>query len=272
MSEPYDLASLSLPPESELPALAARFPHAAVLRFGDEELLVRAGDLATSFFLLLRGTCIVELSAPEPEEEDNTPGQTPQHGNDVFTLTATPARPLFVGEMACFGDGLRSASVRSSMNSVAMELEIDDLHAILEQFPKLTRTLCEQFSERLIDLNAQLGRHRKQLRMQAEQLFLEPEAVLFQAGDAATRLFQLVDGLVVLKYTNGHDMKLQPKGGRPVFIEPYPYFVQGNHDCTAIALSHGIVVAIADSSREAVVRNFPHLTLDLLNQHAAGQP
>lgn len=270
MSEPYDLASLSLPPDSELPLLAAQFPHASVLRFADEEFLVRAGDRAASFFLLLRGTCVVELAPPEPEEDDIL-GRAPQHGADVFTLTATPARPLFVGEMACFGDGLRSASVRSSMNSVAMELDLDDLHAILETFPRLTRTLCEQFSERLIDLNGQLGRHRKQLRMQAEQRFVEPETVLFRTGDAATLLFQLVDGMVALRYPHGEEVRLQPKGGRAVFIEPYPYFVQGHHACSAIAMTHGIVVAIADASREAVVRNFPHLTLDLLNQHPAGQ-
>lgn len=264
MPESYDISNLTLPEDSEIPALLAAFPEAKALRFGDEELLVRAWDAGQEFFLLLRGTCIVEMAPPEPEESS-----TPSHrrpGSEIFTLTTTPAHPLFVGEMACFGDGLRSASVRSSMNSVAIRFEPGTLHHILENFPRLTRTLCEQFSSRLIDLNEQLRRHRHQLLMKAEQVFFEAGTVLFRAGEEADLLFQLVDGSVILSAPDGTEEILRPNGGKPVFMEPIPYFTGTRHARTATARSMVIAVSIEARSREAVVRNFPQLTLDLLRQ------
>ena len=269
MPEPYDIANLSLPADSEIPALLATFPEAVALRFGDEELLVRAWDPGHEFFRLRRGTCIVEMAPPEPEESDEPSRRRP--GNELFTLTATPAHPLFVGEMACFGDGLRSASVRSSMNSVAVRFEPGTLHHILENFPRLTRTLCEQFSARLIDLNEQLRRHRQQLLMKAEQVFFEAGTVLFCEGEEAELLFQLVDGSVALSHADGGEEMLRPMGGKPVFIEPIPYLTAAPHERTATARSMVIAVSIASQSRDAVVRNFPHLTLELL-RHATAKP
>ena len=267
------MGSLALPADSELPALLAAFPHARALRFSDEEFLIRAAEPATTFYLLLRGTCLVEMAPPEPEEDDGEPQEARRHGAEMFTLTATPARPLFVGEMACFGDGLRSASVRSSMNSIAVELNLADLHAILEAFPRLTRTLCEQFSERLSELNRQLSRHREHLMMQARQEFFENGAILFSAGEPAARLYQLVDGAVALLSPSGEEMLIRPTARRAIFIEPVPYFVGGAYGRTAVARGVVIAVSIAARSREAVVRNFPHLTLDLLAQaHAQDDP
>lgn len=267
------MGSLALPADSELPALLAAFPHARALRFSDEEFLIRAAEPATTFYLLLRGTCLVELAPPEPEEDESDAEDSRQHGAEMFTLTATPARPLFVGEMACFGDGLRSASVRSSMNSIAIELNLTDLHAILETFPRLTRTLCEQFSERLTELHGQLSRHRQHLVMQAKQEFFENGAVLFSAGEPAARLYQLVDGAVALLNATGEEQLIRPAGRRAVFVEPLPYFVGGAYGHTAVARGMVIAVSIAARSREAVVRNFPHLTLDLLAQaHAQDDP
>jgi len=262
LPEPYDIANLALPEDSELPALLARFPEAKAMRFGDEELLVRAWDPGQEFFLLLRGTCIVEMAPPEPEDAEEQRHRRP--GSEIFTLTATPANPLFVGEMACFGDGLRSASVRSSMNSVAVRFEPGTLHHILENFPRLTRTLCEQFSSRLIDLNEQLRRHRQQLLMKAEQVFFEAGNVLFHTGAPSDFLYQLVDGSVVLTGPDGAEETLRPTGGRPVFIDPIPYLSATPYQRTATAKSMVIAVAIESRSREAVVRNFPHLTLELL--------
>lgn len=273
MPEPYDMGSLALPADSELPALLAAFPHARALRFSDEEFLIRAAEPATTFYLLLRGTCLVEMAPPEPEEDDGEPQEARRHGAEMFTLTATPARPLFVGEMACFGDGLRSASVRSSMNSIAVELNLADLHAILEAFPRLTRTLCEQFSERLSELNRQLSRHREHLMMQARQEFFENGAILFSASEPAARLYQLVDGAVALVDASGEEQLIRPTARRAIFIEPVPYFVGGAYGRTAVARGVVIAVSIAARSREAVVRNFPHLTLDLLAQaHAQDDP
>ena len=266
MPEPFDIATLALPEDSEIPALLAAMPNVEVQRFGDEELLARAHEPARHFFLLMRGTCLVELPPPEPEQAEETLRRRP--GSEIFTLTATPARPLFVGEMACFGDGLRSASVRSSMNSVAIRLDVDDLRRILEEFPRLTRTLCEQFSERLLELNEQLRRHRQQLMMQAEQVFIEAGYEFFQAGDAPGPLYQLVDGAVILTASDGTQETIRPATGKPVFIDPLPYFTGAPQPRSAKAKTSVIAVAIDPRSRDAVVRNFPQLTLDLLRQHS----
>lgn len=273
MPQPYDIASLALPGDSEIPALLQAFPQAEVLRFGDEELLIRAGAEEEHFYLLLRGTVIVELPPPEPEDApapavDDAPPPR-HHGSEISLLTATPAKPLFLGEMACFGSGLRSAHVRSSMNSVALRLSTASLHRLLETFPSLTRTLCEQFSERLLELNEQLRRYRDVLFMKAEQQFFEPGHVLFEAGQEAALLYQLVDGAVTL--SGETEETLRPGRSGAVFIEPLAYFRGSPHTRTATAKTQVIAVSIAAASREAVVRNFPHLMLQLFQQTAQAE-
>jgi CRP-like cAMP-binding protein len=291
MPQPYDIRALELPPESEMLALLREFPDAQVLRFGDEELLVRAGSECDAFFLLLRGTVIVELPPPppegaqqqEPQEEpqQQEPQEEPQqqepqeeppprhHGSEISVLTATPGKPIFLGEMACFGGGLRSAHVRSSMNSVAIKLPTEHLHPMLEHFPRLTRTLCEQFSERLLELNEQLRKYRDVLFMKAEQRFFEAGETLFKAGQPADQLFQLVDGTVSL--SGAPDEEVRPGRGGAIFLEPLPYFSGQAHQRTATAKNMVIAVSIALSSREAVVRNFPYLMLQLFEQATANR-
>ncbi|MBI1318111.1 MAG: cyclic nucleotide-binding domain-containing protein [Candidatus Hydrogenedens sp.] len=263
MPDTFDISSLGLPPESEILAVLARFPHAKALRFSDDELLVRAGHKGEEFYLLIRGTCLVELPPPSPEEHQDKR----QPGNELSILHASPEKPVFVGEMACFGDGLRSASVRSSMNTVALRLEPEDLHTMLERFPKLTRALCEQFSERLQDLNDRLRRHRAHLAMRAEQRFIEPGALLFERGKPGDTLYQLVDGAVEIEHEDGTTEVLRPGRGEMSFLDARCYFTGGNHTQTARAKSMVIAVAVAPESREAVVRNFPHLLLRLLGEN-----
>jgi len=261
MPEAYDIAGMGLPPESEILEVLACFPHAKALRFCDDELLVRAGQKGEEFYLLIRGTCLVELPPPNPEEHQDKR----QPGNELSILNATPDSPVFVGEMACFGDGLRSASVRSSMNTVAVRLDPGDLHVLLERFPKLTRALCEQFSQRLQDLNDRLRRHRAHLAMRAEQRFIEPGTVLFERGAPGATLFQLVDGTVELENADGTIETLRPGRGEMSFLDPLAYFTGAPHTQTARAKNMVIAVAVAQESREAVVRNFPHLALKLLS-------
>lgn len=269
MPQPYDIRALELPPESEMLALLREFPDAQVLRFGDEELLVRAGSECDAFFLLLRGTVIVELPPPPPEGAQQQEPPPRHHGSEISVLTATPGKPIFLGEMACFGGGLRSAHVRSSMNSVAIKLPTEHLHPMLEHFPRLTRTLCEQFSERLLELNEQLRKYRDVLFMKAEQRFFEAGETLFKAGQPADQLFQLVDGTVSL--SGAPDEEVRPGRGGAIFLEPLPYFSGQAHQRTATAKNMVIAVSIALSSREAVVRNFPYLMLQLFEQATANR-
>jgi hypothetical protein len=88
------------------------------------------------------------------------------------------------------------------------------------------------------------------------------------AGDSAGALYQLVDGAVILTDADGAEEVLRPSGGKPVFIDPLPYFTGVPQPRTARAKTSVIAVAIDPRSREAVVRNFPQLTLDLLRQHS----
>jgi len=259
MPQPYDIADLALPEDSEMLAVLRDFPHAETLRFGDDEFLVRAGDKGAEFYLLIRGTCLVELPPPSGEDDSER-----RPGNELTVLTATPDAPVFVGEMACFGDGLRSASVRSSMNSVAVKLLPPDLHDLLMKFPNLTRTLCEQFSRRLEDLNERLREHRQHLNMKADQRFVEPGAVLFERGQPARKLYQLVDGVVEIEDAEGRTEQLRPGRGEMTFVDAHAFFSQGDYTVTAKAVSMVIAIGIDASSREAVVRNFPHVVLRLL--------
>jgi len=264
MPKQADLGDLEIPGNTELPALLAACPGAEVLRFHDQEYLIQAEDpgehgaRAGDVFLVLRGSCLVEHpGAPQQRKP----------GSELAVIEGTPDRPVFAGEMAYLGGGYRTASVRSAMNTWAVRLKPQHLDTIIERFPSFTRILCGQFCKRLREANELLKRHQANTAMAFDQVSLAPGDILFRAGDPAERLHQWIEGVLVFEAGGARETIPGDPGApgpAPLFIEARPYFLDGVHQGTVRAKSQAIVLAIHKASKQAVVRNFPDLVLDLL--------
>jgi CRP-like cAMP-binding protein len=188
--EPFNLDSIELPADSEIPALLKACPDIKSLRFSNDEFLIHGSDTAQDIFLLLRGHCLVEQ--PDAPRE-----RTP--GNELAVIQAEPDAPVFLGEMAYLDETVRSASVRSIMATHTLRLKPAHLDTIMDHFPGFTRVLCRQFARRLGEANTFIKRYQKNNTMDVEQRFLSPGEVLVEAGAPADNLFQLVDGILVEK-------------------------------------------------------------------------
>ena len=112
MPEACDLALLALPEASELRRLCTRCPDIEALRFREGECFIREGEEDRDVYLVLDGAFVVEKAPAEP-------GGRPAM---LAGVSCEPGAPVFVGEMAYLGTGLRSASVRRSGSSHALRL------------------------------------------------------------------------------------------------------------------------------------------------------
>ena len=255
MPEPFNLETFALPANSEIHALLKACPDIESLRFANDEFLIHGSDTGQDIFLLLRGHCLVEQ--PDAPRE-----RTP--GNELAVIQAEPGAPVFVGEMAYLGEGLRSASVRSVMATFTLRLKPAHLDAIMERFPGFTRILCRQFALRLGEANSFIKRYQKNNTMAVEQRFLSPGEVLAEAGAPADKLFQLVDGILLEKGDPDTPIRASDEG--PVFIGTRPFFLGGTYPKRIVAKTPAIVVALGKSREAAIIRNFPELALELIRE------
>ncbi len=261
MPEPCDLSSLKLPENSEVQALLETCNDIDLLRFSDEEFLIRADETSQDIFLILRGGCLVEH--PDAPLE-----RTP--GSELAIIEGTEAQPVFVGEMAYFGTGRRTASVRSTLNTKALRLQPGHLDVIIQQFPWLTRILCGQFTKRLQETNELLNAYKGLMTMEADNRFLSPGDVVFKAGDPPDSLCQLVSGTVVLE-REGVEEEVVSSASSPAFLEPGAFFLGEPHGATATAKSAVILAAVSARSRLAAARNFPEQVLGVLERVRKGE-
>ena len=251
MADTFSLDDITLPDDSDIPALLAACPDVEALRFADQELLIRGGEESDDLFLLLKGCCLVEQ--PDAAEERRP-------GSELAIIEATPKRPVFVGEMAYLGQTDRTAQVRSAMSTWALRLHPNHLDAIIEQFPTLTALLCRQFAKRLRETNENLHQHQQRIALNREQIMLAPGDVLVEAKAPAQRLFQLVDGVLL----RGAEESITTTPGQPRFIDAKPYFHGEKHPETLRAKTAAIVLAYGMEQKERIIRNFPQLVIDLL--------
>lgn len=262
MPEAAESSQFSIPEGSELQALLQRCPDIELMRFRDEELLVRGGDESLDIFLVVRGSCLVENTGPI----ENTPAER-KPGTELAVVEATPEAPVFVGEMAYLGDGRRSASVRSVMASWVLRLKPEHLDFILgggpPGFPQLTRVLCRQFARRLAETNVQLRHFQTRHAMNTALRFLSPGEVLFQAGDAVGALFQLITGRLSCE-TAAETEIIAPKAGNPVLINARAYFARQPQECTVRAETGCTLIEVSGESILAAIRNHPEEVLALL--------
>ncbi len=98
--------------------------------------------------------------------------------------------------------------------------------------------------------------------MDVEQIILQPGQTLFEFGQPADTLYQLVDG--TLTYAKGaNTKKVTPKDLFMGFLDPAPYFNDKPYMSMVKAESMAILVGISHESRLGVIRNYPELMLHL---------
>lgn len=251
MPEPLDAATLDLSSEPELGALLATCPDIAPLGFRDGEQLVTEGQASRDLYIVLTGSLVVEKALP-----DGTMRPLAQ-------LASHPARPVIVGEMAYFGARTRTATVRAVGRCQALHLQPTHLDTIMAGFPGLTRTLCRQFTQRLKEANEELLELKLRFNLAAERRMVPAGEVLFQAGEPATTLFQVVLGALSLDEASG-TRTVRPLDLQEGFLDLEAYLGQRPHTATAIALEPCFLAVIGAAHREAFVRNHPGLTLQTL--------
>ncbi|MDQ1256293.1 MAG: hypothetical protein QG656_889 [Candidatus Hydrogenedentes bacterium] len=258
MPESFDMTELNVPEGSEFHQLIEACPGIALLRFAEDEYLIREDDDSQDVFLVLKGSYVVG----QPADQDEQPGET------LAIVTSWPASPSFVGEMAYLGDGYRTASVRSAATTYALRLQPQHLDVVLDRFPGFTRVLCRQFTARLQGTNASLQDLQERMAIDGKQFFAEAGHVLFHKGDPATCLFQLLDGSVACIREDG-ECEVTPESVSFGFLDPGVYFAHGHHTATAVAKNLVSVVSIPQASMFAVVRTYPDLLVSLYRESVA---
>ena len=255
MPESFEICSIGLPDDSEVHALLKACPDIEGVRFANDEFIVHGDDTAMDIFLLLRGNCLVEQ--PDAPRE-----RTP--GSELAVIQAEPETPVFVGEMAYLGGGYRTASVRSVMATHALRLQPTHLDTIIAELPRMTRALCRQFAERLGEANTFIRAFQEMSAMDASQQFLGRGETLVKEGTPVETLYQIIDG--VLEEQGGEGKSFTPGDNGPVFVHAGEFFSEGVHPRTLVSTSQCIVFGLGASTKAAIIRNFPELALDLLEE------
>ena len=166
----------------------------------------------------------------------------------------------FVGEKAYLGGGFRTASVRSSGKTYTLSLKPEYLDVIINEFPAFTSILCRQFTSRLTKANRLLKEANENLFMESKLIIKQPGEIVTKMGEKAETLYQLVDGVLVgeeKKETN------HPANTLLGFVDPGPFFRDGEYGTTVKAKTVVYLTAISKNSKLGVIRNFPELILKL---------
>ena len=252
MPVPFEIGSIALPEDSEVHALLEACPDAEGVQFKNDEFIVHGDDTDLDIFLLLRGDCLVEQ--PDAPRE-----RTP--GSELAVIQASPESPMFIGEMAYLGGGYRTASVRSVMATFAIRLKPAHLDTIMATLPGMTRILCDQFTRRLGEANTFIKAFQKRCSMDVSQRFLQPGDTLVDAGASAAILYQIVDGSLEIANTGE---PIEPGEDGYVFVDVEAFLTDGVHPKKIVAKTSCIVVGLGNSRKEAIIRNYPEIALNLL--------
>jgi CRP-like cAMP-binding protein len=137
------------------------------------------------------------------------------------------------------------------------------LETIIERLPGLTRILCRQFTARLRETTQMVKEARKRMSMNAELLTKKAGELVFQGGEQAKTLYQLVHGTLLHEESHKILTAEQLPGG---FIDPGPFFLGTTYPSTVRTETVACLVAISEDSKLAVIRNFPELMLRLYGE------
>lgn len=115
--------------------LEALLPHAKLLEFDAGEPVMREGNAAESFFLLLMGEASIYIT-------DQTTGEA---------VELTRIKPVeAIGESALLTDSPRSASVVALKGSYFLEISSEGFNLLLDQVPVFSRKLSQSLATRLV--------------------------------------------------------------------------------------------------------------------------
>lgn len=256
MSLPFDLAKLNIPPSSEIHKLLEKCPDIKMLLFEDGEFIVREKDPTMDTYIVLRGNYVVEQARTDPKKE------SPDTLDIVMVDEGSIA---FVGEMAYFGGGFRTASVRSSSMTYTLCLKPEYMETIISEFPFFTSILCRQFTTRLVEANRLLREWDDRFSVESKLVLKNPGETVLEKGERAETLYQLVEGILVREEDNETISLDQTCDG---FIDPGPFFGDGEYESTVKTKSMAYVVAFPKNSKLTVIRNFPGLILKLYEREA----
>jgi len=252
MPDPLDPSTLDLASDPELGPLLAAYPDISPLRFRDGELLVVEGDESQDLFIVRRGSLVVEKAMPDSTQRP------------LAQLECRPESPVIIGEMAYFGAQYRTATVRAVGACQALHLKPAHLDAIMAGFPGLTRILCRQFTTRLKEANEELRNLKARFALSAQRRMAQAGEVLFQTGEPAENLFQLVMGSVRIGEGEGSVVaRAEDLPGGFVGLEAF--LRNSVHDSTTMAEEPCFLAVMTADSREAFLRNYPALVLRLLD-------
>jgi len=253
MPKPFDISELDVT-GTEIMQLIQACKGSRLLCFSDGEYLFCEDEESTEIYVILRGAFVVEQKSGEAGLQ-----AIASHCNEEN-------EPCFVGEMAYFGGGSRSASVRSSFTTYALELKPEHLEVIIEHLPSFTRILCQQFTSRLKEANDELKEIVATNAVPVAQVDVEAGEEIVIQGATAGKLLQLIWGDLQWEQDG------QPVTGGPVldFIEPEAFFSDLPYAVTVRAKTDACLVSIEKTSKEAVVRNYPQLILKLYKNSLEG--
>ena len=236
----------------EVSALISQFEDIHLIRFLDGEYILEKGKEDDDAYLLVHGSCVVE----EPVEGQKT-------GSPLAVFMCDPLKPMFVGEMAYWGHTARSASVRSSGCTHAFRLHPHHIKQILSNYPKLTHILLEQFANRLVLCNESLLELRKAMKMETDLNFVDANTVLFEKGQPAGPVYQLVDGSVEKISPEGSETL---NGGKEeeLFLGLESFLKNCPRQYTITTKTNCVLVKISREHILAFIRNFPEVILNFI--------
>lgn len=257
MPDPLDPTTLDLGSDPELGPLLAAHPDIEPLRFRDGERLVVEGEDSQDLYVLLKGALVVEKALPDGTQRP------------LAQLDCRPQAPAIIGEMAYFGAQRRTATVRAVGSCQVLHLKPRHLDAIMAGFPGLTRILCRQFTVRLSEANQELRDLRGRFDLAARLHMAQPGERLLQAGETAQPLFQLTLGSVRVE-EDGTSRVVRAEDLPDGFLGLEAFLRGTPHPFTATAEEPSFLAVIEAGRREAFLRSYPALVLQMLQSGIEG--
>ena len=123
---------------NELAAVASVSEEAA---FDEMEMVFREGETGETLFLVLEGEVAVIKDCQADRE---------------FELDSIGPGDYF-GEMALFGDDLRSATIRVKKNARFLTLNKQELQEIVREYPQIALHVCRVLSMRIRRLHGKIS-------------------------------------------------------------------------------------------------------------------
>jgi CRP-like cAMP-binding protein len=146
MAKPIDLAILKGEALEELRHLLAHAHDITPLAFKPGEWIIREGERSQLVYVVLEGAYRVEQAAARIEE-----------GPSVLAgIRCDPGSFSVIGEMACLGEDVRTASVVATEETRVLCLDPAHVDRIIQDYPNLTRVLLRQFAARLQEANLRI--------------------------------------------------------------------------------------------------------------------